>query len=65
MTISLCTFLRAISYGVLLPFYICGTELRRSLRRQGLQPVVLALALSKYRRKALLAALAACWGEAL
>ena len=31
MTISLCTFLRAVSYGLLLPFYVCGTELRRSL----------------------------------
>lgn len=46
MTISLCTFLRAVSYGLLLPFYVCGTELRRSLRRQGLQPVVLVLALT-------------------
>ena len=46
MTISLCTFLRAVSYGLLLPFYVCGTELRRSLQRQGLQPVVLVLALT-------------------
>ena len=46
MTISLCTFLRAVSYGLLLPFYVCGTELRRSLQRQGLQPVVLVRALT-------------------
>ena len=46
MTLSLCTFLRAVSYGLLLPFYICGTELRHSLRRQSLQPVVLVLALT-------------------
>ena len=46
MTISLCTFLRAVSYGLLLPFYVCGTELRCSLQRQGLQPVVLVLALT-------------------
>ena len=36
MTISLC--LRAVSYGLLLPFYVCGTELRSCLRRQVLQP---------------------------
>ena len=46
MTTSLCTFLRAVSYGLLLPFYVCGTELRCSLQRQGLQPVVLVLALT-------------------
>ena len=51
MTISLCTFLRAVSYGLLLPFYVCGTELRRILQRQGLQPVVLVLALVLLVRK--------------
>lgn len=44
MTISLC--LRAVSYGLLLPFYVCGTELRPCLRRQVLQPVVLVLTLT-------------------
>lgn len=46
MSIGVCTFLRALSYTVLLAGYACGAGLRHSLRTEGWKPVLVVLALA-------------------